>query len=342
MKETTLVTENVFNQFSKGLRFGNFKYHQFYDFVDPTIFAWYNIQQRFKFSESVKKLPLLFFDIEVDADESGFPDPQKAHWAVNSVSLFNNVTNELTLYIIPPKGQTRNWDTEINELYKEVLNDHEEYYKDAKVSIKKFKNDKDLLIEFWKDVHSQKAVALIGYNSNLFDIPYIMNRCMKLFGKQEYKNIVSPSGNIKKFGEQYEIPEIAFIDMLVLYKPQSAGGMAFGRARESYSLDFIANVEVKISKLEYEGSLITLYQNDPVRFFVYNIFDTILLHQLNEKLNHIDALYGLALYANAPFSKALVGRSLLYQFTKTFQYWDDNQAIMSKLYNEETYIVRGG
>ena len=336
-----LATQDV-NDLAKQLRHNELKWHNFYDVSDPTIYNWYKIQQRFKFSETPKQLPLLFFDIEVDAEPAVFPDPDKARWPINSVSIYSNIENKLVLFFIPPKGKqysSSQWDKLIKEFYFETEKEFQKYkVNDIAIETIMCRNDKELLQNFFTIMFNFRAVALAGYNSALFDIPYIFNRARQLFNNS-FENIVSQFGIVKKFGNQYEIPDITFVDMLILYKPQSAGGMAFGKAQVSYDLNYIAKTEIGVGKLEYEGNLIELYQKDPVRFFVYNMYDTILLHLLNEKLQHINNLYGLSQFANAPMSKALVGRSLLYQFSKTFDYWNNDKAILCKLYNEEIVAV---
>ena len=337
----TLSSSDV-NDLAKKLHNGELKWHNFYDITDPTIYNWYKIQKKFKFSETPKQLPLLFFDIEVDAEPAIFPDPDKAKWAINSISLYSNIENKLILFFIPPKGDQRTfsqWDKAIKDFYFKTEKEFPKYKIDnIELETIMCRNDKELLQKFFTTMFNFRAVALAGYNSALFDIPYVFNRARQLFNNS-FENIVSQFGIVKKFGNQYEIPDIAFVDMLILYKPQSAGGMAFGKAQVSYELDYIAKTEIGVGKLEYEGNLIELYQKDPVRFFVYNMYDTILLHLLNEKLQHINNLYGLSQFANAPMSKALVGRSLLYQFNKTFDYWDNDKAILCKLYNEEIVAV---
>ena len=330
------VDKHLLDTFIKGLSLGTYKYHQFYDTHDVLASNWFEIQNNFKFSKKPKRLPILFFDIEVDAEEGIFPDPPIAKWAVNAITTMNSITREITLFYIPPRdAKPRDWETEVVEFFNNTVAEHPEYEIDGiAFQFKKYKNDEKLLIDFWKHVRESAIIALSGFNSNLFDIPYLVNRSKNIFGR-DYKKIISEFGDLRKFGEQYEIPDYSFIDLLHLYKPQSAGGMAFGKARESYKLDMIANIELKIGKLEHEESLVELYYKNPVKFFVYNIFDTVLLYLLNNKLKHIDTLKGLAQFANTPFTKALVGRSLLYQYDKLFQYWGDGKAVCCKLYNEE-------
>ena len=341
MKGSYIVDRNLLDEFVNGLKQGKYEYYQFYDTHDVLANNWWDIQQRFKFSQKPKQLPLMFFDIEVDAEDGIFPDPPIARWPVNAIATMHSVTKTVTLFFIPPKkSSNHNWEEEIKKLFFETVKQHPEYTVDGiSFEFKQFKNDEILLKEFWLHVRDAAVVALVGFNSNIFDIPYLVNRTKKIY-KNDYKNIISESGDLKKFGEKFEIPDYSFIDLLHLYKPQSAGGMSFGKALVNYSLESVSREELKIGKLDYEGSLVELYNNDPVRFFTYNIFDTVLLYLLNKRLKHIDVLKGLAQFTNTPFSKALVGRSLLYQYDKLFQYWQKGRAVCSKLYNEEISRVR--
>lgn len=336
MKGSYIVDRGLQDEFIRGLQNGTYKYHQFYDTHDVLANNWFDIQDKFNFSQKPKQLPMMFFDIEVDAEEGVFPDPPIAKWAVNAIATMHSVTREVTLFYIPPSGNTdHNWEQEIIAYFNKTVEQHPEYRVDnINFKFKQFRNDEMLIADFWKHMRNSATVALAGFNSNLFDVPYLVNRSKKIFGR-DYKSVISEFGGLRKFGEQYEIPDYAFIDLLHLYKPQSAGGMAFGKALESYSLESVAQRELKIGKLEHSESLVELYYKNPVKFFTYNIFDTVLLYLLNNKLKHIDKLKGLAQFANTPFTKSLVGRSLLYQYDKLNQYRRKQLAVCCKLYNEE-------
>ena len=336
-----IMDEQLFGEFSKGIANGTYKSYNFYDLVDPTIHAYYNINKAFKFSSKPKKLPLKFFDIEVDADESEFPEPSKAEYPVNAIAIYDNIDNELYSLIVPPANSDKNinWQQEIETMYHQVVKENPKYeVPDIKIKVTSFKDDLSLLTRFYDIVNNSSSIALAGYNSGLFDIPYIFNRLKKL--TPNWQTIASNYGQVKGFKNNFTVPDIIYVDMLYLYKPQSAGGAAMGKARVSYSLDYVSKSEIGIGKLEYEGNLVNLYKEDPVKFFVYNIFDTTLLHLLNEKLNHVNVLYGLSKFAGAPMSKTLMGRSLLYQFNKTMSYWDNGTSVRSKLYNEEFIMFK--
>ena len=118
------------------------------------------------------------------------------------------------------------------------------------------------------------------HNCNDFDMQYIFNRAKKLHVDQT---------KISKFGEadynKYQFyPDaagIVFLDMLELYKKFTFGG------RESYSLDFIANLELKKGKTEKSTDFSNLFRTDINRSIEYNRNDVYLLEELDVHSRHI-------------------------------------------------------
>ena len=63
-----------------------------------------------------------------------------------------------------------------------------------------------------------------------------------------------------------------------------------------YKLDYIAGIELKASKIDYSeyGNLDDLYDKNPQLYITYNIHDTTLLEQLEDKLHLIDIQLSIA------------------------------------------------
>ena len=74
------------------------------------------------------------------------------------------------------------------------------------------------------------------------------------------------------------------LDYLQLYKK-----FTFSQ-RSSYRLDIIGEFEVGEKKVEYEGTLNDLYENDLEKFVQYNIQDVKLVKKLDDKLDFIEIL----------------------------------------------------
>lgn len=131
----------------------------------------------------------------------------------------------------------------------------------------------------------------------MFDLTYIVNRIIKVLGEgNQYR--LSPIQNTKKpvysiYDEEkltviYKIQGISICDYLDLYKKFA------GRSKQSFKLDYIANIELGFGKLDYyDMGFETIYDfmnNDFSTFIKYNIIDTVLVKLLNDKLKFIELM----------------------------------------------------
>lgn len=95
-----------------------------------------------------------------------------------------------------------------------------------------------------------------------FDIPYIIQRARKVFGEETdiYKKM-SPVNRVvtwtnKQGNLAADITGVSILCYQTAYKWFS------DKNPESYSLDFVANLELKTGKVSYDGDLVDLYKND--------------------------------------------------------------------------------
>lgn len=150
-----------------------------------------------------------------------------------------------------------------------------------------------LLDSFCKFLRTKKVDVLVGWNLVEFDIPQIQARI-------EYHNLncsLSPIGKIVKKKNQILIPGIAQLDMMVLYKK-----FAF-KNHPSFSLNFISNEEIQEGKLDFEGSLNTLWKTDWDTFCLYNGQDLDLLRKLENKLQYVKLAIRFGTQTRTPFEK---------------------------------------
>lgn len=170
-----------------------------------------------------------------------------------------------------------------------------------------------LLNNFFNDVRNLEPDYISGWYVNDFDLQYIINRAKKLnvdcrkmskFGEADYN----------KYQFMPEIAGVVCLDMLELYKNFTFGG------RESYSLDFISNLELKKGKTENTSDFPVLFRTDVNRSIRYNINDVVLLEELDQKLKHIFFQDELRRICKSSFrgSKYVLGQidSLLVSFLK--------------------------
>jgi len=238
------------------------------------------------------KLHKCFFDIEVDFDkDKGFADPKDPFNPVTSIALYLDWLDELICLCLKPKGMSQEKAQEIVSRFDNtILCDSEA----------------QLLETFIQLI--QDADILTGWNSEGFDIPYMVNRTARvlsrsltreycLWGQYPKKREYERYG---KENETFDLVGRVHLDMLELYRKYTYHEM------HSYSLDAISEYELGEKKIPYEGTLDQLYNNDFEKFIEYNRQDTMLLKRLDDKLQFIDLANVLA-HANTVLIQTTMG-----------------------------------
>ena len=167
-------------------------------------------------------------------------------------------------------------------------------------------SEEHLLLEFVNDWSMNYPDIITGWNSRFFDIPYLVNRIVKILG-QKMANKLSPWGwykenEINLFGNRkqqvFELVGISSIDYMDVYKKFTYVN------RESYSLNHIAYTELGEKKLDYSeySSLHELYKTNFQKFVDYNVRDVVLLERLEEKLKLLEMIISLAYMAKCNFN----------------------------------------
>jgi len=226
------------------------------------------------------KLNVAFFDIEVDFDpERGYASPDDAFMPITAIAVHLQWLETLVCLAIPPKTLT--------------MEQAQEQVKDLPNTIL-FNNEATLLDTFLDLI--QDADIISGWNSEGFDIPYTVNRVIKVLSKEDTRrfclfNQLPKKREFEKFGRQsttYDFVGRVHLDSLELYRKYTY------EERHSYRLDAIAEYELNEKKVAYEGTLDQLYNNDFRTFIEYNRQDTMLLDKLDKKLKFIDLANSLA------------------------------------------------
>ena len=136
---------------------------------------------------------------------------------------------------------------------------------------------------------------------------------MRILGP-ELANLLSPISQViySEYKKKHTIAGVSSLDYLQLYRQFTF------TMQSSYRLDYIGEVEVGMKKVEYEGTLNDLYDNDLQTFIDYNIRDVKILVELDKKLNFIEIARGIAHLGHIPYedinmsSRWLEGAILVY------------------------------
>jgi len=212
---------------------------------------------------------VLTFDIEVEMI-SGLPNTKDAK-------------NEITA-IAAHDGATKLYDVFVLDKERKVKNKAKNFNKDGReVTLHIFDNERNLLQAFLNYYEEVNPTILTGWNIDFFDIPYLYNRLKNVCGEGHAKRL-SPIGQAfwSPYREKFSFGGVSILDYINLYKTYTYSLEA------SYTLNYISTKELGRGKIEYEGSLDDLFENDLEKFIEYNIVDVDLVVSMDDKLQFIE------------------------------------------------------
>ena len=237
-------------------------------------------------SDSFSKHPLkiLYIDIETYSPDA-FPIPSEAKDTINVITVYDSLI-----------GKFITWG--LGKLNKPIDNCD---YVECETEVILLENFLNYLERDYPDV-------ITGWNTEFFDIPYIINRMYNVLGDDAVKRL-SPVRNVFKrsimgqFGreqDKYYIKGVACLDYLDVYKKFSQG------LRESYKLDAIGEYELGEKKVDYGNTNLSSLADDDWQLFVeYNIQDVNLIVKMEDKLRYLDLLRMLAYVGCTTFESAM-------------------------------------
>jgi DNA polymerase elongation subunit (family B) len=270
-----------------------FKYYGMEKWV--TQYISYAFPNKINYDDNL--ISTMYFDIEVNTGNNKFPDIKKADSPVTLITF--TLKKELFAFGLVD--------------YKPKAN--EKYFK--------FKDEESLLKSFINIWSKDYPDIISGWNSEGFDIPYLVNRIRNVLGEEWVKKL-SPFGIVKekfiptfkgsppKF--TYEIVGVSHLDYLLVYKKLAPQKL------EQYKLDFVANYELGSGKIDYKEykTLNELYLKDPQKFVSYGLRDTKLLLDMNKKLKYIELITLIAYYSKTNyedvFKNTRIWDSLIYNY----------------------------
>ncbi len=233
-------------------------------------------------------LNVTFLDIEVDyKPEIGFSSTSNPYAEINSVALHHAWLNKHVLLIVPPPTYTGT--TEVEE-FRAKLAEVEPLDENSDLEIVFCENETDLLFNLI--IEMEHSDVLSGWNSEIFDMPYIGKRIELVLGAKYFKMMSFPEAGAPtwkmtptKFGTEAETLHIngrIHVDYMELFRKYEAA------ERASYKLETISEeILPEMRKLEYTGTLATLYRDDFVHFVRYNLRDTEILRGFEDRLGYV-------------------------------------------------------
>jgi len=272
--------------------FGNTQYiYQYISDIYP--------EEELKFD--INKIKVTTIDIEV-ASENGFPDVESAAEEVLLITVQDYSSKQIHTW---GKGSFQN--------------------NQKNVSYRSFSSEYDLLNDFihWWMIETNTPEVVTGWNSKLYDIPYLVRRIDRVLGEKLMKRL-SPWGLVTEdetyiSGRKhicYDIGGISQLDYLDLYKKFTY------KAQESYRLDYIAEVELGQKKLDHSefDTFKDFYTKGWQKFVEYNIKDVELVDRMEDKMKLIELAITMAYDAKANyedvFSQVRMWDTIIYNYLK--------------------------
>ena len=226
------------------------------------------------------KLHTCFFDIEVDFDpERGYSSPGDPFNKITSITVYLDWLDKLITLAVPPKSMS--WET---------AEEHAAKFDNTFM----FRTEAEMLVVFLDLIDD--ADILSGWNSEGYDIPYTVNRVIRVLSKNDTRRFclwdqLPKQRMFERFGAEnvtFDLIGRVHLDYMQLYRKYTY------EERHSYSLDAIGEYELGERKTQYEGSLDQLYNKNFETFLDYNRQDVMLLVKMDQKLRFIDLANELA------------------------------------------------
>ena len=212
--------------------------------------------------------------------ENGFPDPEKAEEEMLSITIKNQTTKKIVVWGIGDYHTDREDVTYIN-----------------------CSNENELLASFMNFWVKHYPDVITGWNTEFFDMPFLINRVTKVLGEDRAKEF-SPWGNVTarkvyshgRDQQVYDIQGVSNLDYLQVYRKFTY------TAQESYRLDHIAFVELGEKKNENPyDTFKDWYTKDYQSFIDYNIVDVELVDRLEDKMKLLELLFTMAYEAKVNY-----------------------------------------
>ena len=244
------------------------------------------------------KLNIMFIDIENYSETREYSTVEDAKDPIVIIGFLYNGIHKT--YVVDPKVYG------IKNLVEKIeLKENEE--------VLFFKTEREMISKFLLDCRKLDPDVITGWFADEFDLPYIVNRCKKI-GINSFTMSKFDEVELDYYRHSVNILGVVVSDLLYLYKMYSLG------KKESYKLDFIGNLELKMGKLGEGSNFSDMFKNSPSEAIKYNMQDVRILPLLNTKMKHLELQNKIRETCKASFNaaKSQMGQldSLIVSFLK--------------------------
>jgi DNA polymerase elongation subunit (family B) len=232
---------------------------------------------------------IVYFDIECEIAGALTPELIKnAPTKITSIAVYDNTTQKYYCLILDEKKQLQT----VNEENRAII---------------PFPHEHDLLHAFLNLWEQLDPTIITGWNTEYFDVPFLYYRIENQLGASEASRL-SPLRKVK-FGQYINDSPVSLagvnhLDYMLLFKKYNA------KQEPSYKLGDIGEKYVGLAKIEYEGNLDRLFQEDINKFIEYNIRDVEILIELEKKFKFIELTIAICHLCHVPYEQIYLSTAL--------------------------------
>ena len=219
-----------------------------------------------KFPKPLKVFNPRFYTLDIEVySKSEFPDPNKAEYVMNLVTICDYQKRKYYTWGLKPFENDSEFDIEYTECHSEL----------------------QLIESIIRFLEDENVKCLTGWNTLGFDVPYIINR----FRKFEHRSPIIKAyvdDNFNLYGKNKSFKKIQVIDYMEIYKKFK------GYKLERYSLDFVATHEGFAGKKKLGKTLAETSDESWDDYVIYNVIDNLKIVELEDKLKYIKQAFSMA------------------------------------------------
>lgn len=219
-----------------------------------------------------------FFDIETAKDENGYSTIEDVRTAITSIAYYDKAGKDRRVLILDELKRIQDREIQGDGYVLEI-----------------FRDERDLLTRFINIFAEIHPTVITGWNTDGYDIPYLIGRIKKVLGAQAIKKL-SPAGIVEQSKSgKWKILGVSSLDYIKLYKNFTYTELP------NYRLDTVAKKELGRGKVEYDGDLDTLFTQDIHKFAYYNMTDVDLIVDMDDKLQLLNLARTICHKGHVPY-----------------------------------------